>query len=156
MNRTTDGLPWEARVHLSLQSWLDQNWLLNQNYRIGLERNRWFWYFNWWQNAGPVVKLEHHILYFITFNVQWWKKGRQRYCRLLEFLWKNAILSFSKNNAHPTWNQHTTGKIKQAVSMVRRQHIDSSFPCICLRRALDTSAIIKYNFKKFDLWNQRQ
>ena len=39
---------------------------------------------------------------------------------------------------------------------MRQQHIDSSFPCICLRRALDTSAIIKCNFKKFELWNQRQ
>ncbi|MEI7776923.1 MAG: hypothetical protein WCK17_19365 [Verrucomicrobiota bacterium] len=34
-------------------------------------------------------------------------------------------------------------KIEQAVYMVRQQHTDCSFPCVCLGRALDTSAIIK-------------
>ena len=33
-------------------------------------------------------------------------------------------------------------KIEQAVYMVRQQHTDCSFPCVCLGRALDTSAII--------------
>ena len=43
-------------------------------------------------------------------------------------------------------------KIEQAVYMVRQQHTDCSFPCVCLGRALDTSAIIKWSFKIYGLW----
>lgn len=43
------------------------------------------------------------------------------------------------------WNQQMTDKIEQTVSMVmvgqQRLYV-RSFPCICLGRALDTSAIL--------------
>ena len=56
------------------------------------------------------------------------------------------------------WNQQMTDKIEQTVSMVmvgqQRLYV-RSFPCICLGRALDTSAILKCSFKFYDIiyWN---
>ena len=52
------------------------------------------------------------------------------------------------------WNQEMTDKIEQTVSMVmvgqQRLYV-RSFPCICLGRALDTSAILKCSFKFYDI-----
>jgi hypothetical protein len=52
-----------------------------------------------------------------------------------KFFQRNVIMQYGINKR--------LVKIEQAVCMVRQQHTDCSFPCVCLGRALDTSAIIK-------------
>ena len=61
------------------------------------------------------------------------------------------------------WNQQMTDKIEQTVSMVmvgqQRLYV-RSFPCICLGRALDTSAILNavlnfvISYTEMTQWNR--
>ena len=54
-------------------------------------------------------------------------------------------IQFKRINFFTIWNQQTTDKREQAVSMVRGKCVDSSFPAIFFCDWLDTSAIIESN-----------